>query len=202
MSKQFNIKDPFFERAKKEGYRARSVYKLDAIQKKYKLVKKGDTILDIGSAPGSFLQLLSKLTGHKGIVIGIDLKVIDPLDELNVHTIVHDVFDNGLNNVLNKKFGIKKFNVITSDLAPKTSGIHSVDSGRSIELDHSVLDAVQILLKTGGKVVIKYFPGAEEKSLLDRTKNLFSKVSVFTPPAVRKSSREKYIIATGFIERP
>lgn len=190
MKKPYQPQDKFFKKAKEQGYRARSAFKLEAIQKRFHLIKPGDRVLDLGAAPGSFLQLIEKIIGPKGLVVGIDLKPIEYLKKPNIKTIVGDILDE---NVY-QKFSVDQFDVITSDLAPSTSGIKSVDAGRSFQLNEQVLKVAEKHLKPGGHVVMKAFPGAEHQQLLKKAKGMFKEIKIFKPEAVRKSSREEYVV--------
>ena len=193
MSKVYQPQDKFFKKAKEQGYRARSAFKLGAIQKRFHLIKSGDKVLDLGAAPGSFLQLIEKIIGSKGLVVGIDLKPIEYLKKPNVKTIVGDILDEGAY----QKLSIDQFDVITSDLAPSTSGIKSVDAGRSFQLNEQVLKVAEKYLKPGGHVVMKAFPGAEYQQLLQKAKSMFKNIKTFKPEAVRKGSREEYVVGIG-----
>jgi 23S rRNA (uridine2552-2'-O)-methyltransferase len=186
----FEPQDKYFNRAKKEGYRARSAFKLEAIQNKFHILKSGQKVLDLGAAPGSFLQYMSRIIGEKGIAVGIDLQKIEKLPQSNIKTYVGDIFD----DAVYEKIGIEKFDAITSDLAPKTSGVKFLDAGNSLDLSLKVLDVANSRLKKGGSVVIKILPGFNEGDLVSEAKKLFKTVKKFRPEAVRKSSGEKYVI--------
>ncbi|MBU1018180.1 RlmE family RNA methyltransferase [Patescibacteria group bacterium] len=190
MSKVYQPQDKFFKKAKEQGYRARSAFKLQAIQDRFHLISPGDHVLDLGAAPGSFLQLVEKLVGSKGLAVGIDLKPIEDLKKPNIKTIVGDILD----DAIYQQLGIDQFDVITSDLAPSTSGVKSVDAGRSFQLNEQVLNVAEKYLKLGGHVVMKAFPGAEHQQLLKKAKGMFKNIKTFKPEAVRKSSREEYVI--------
>jgi 23S rRNA (uridine2552-2'-O)-methyltransferase len=193
-NKNFKVQDKYFKKAKEEGLRARSVFKLEAIQERFKLIRQGDKVLDVGAAPGSFLQLITELVGPKGLAVGVDLKPIEGFDKPNVITIVGDLFDPDLFQKIAQTSKCAFFDVITSDLAPATSGIKELDAGRSYELNEEMLKLARKLLKPGGHLVMKYFPGAQEKLLHEHAKALFKQVPVFRPPAVRETSKEVYII--------
>jgi 23S rRNA (uridine2552-2'-O)-methyltransferase len=195
MSKIYNPRDKFFQKAKDEGYRARSAYKLDAIQKKFRLIHIGDKVLDLGAAPGSFMQLIGKIVGEEGLVVGIDLKPIKPFKHSNMKAFEGDIFDEDIY----EKIGLSEFDVITSDLAPATTGIKSVDAGRSFQLNEQVLKVAENHLKKGGHVVMKAFPGADHSELIRLAKKQFKTVKPFKPEAVQKSSREVYLVGLGKI---
>ncbi len=197
--KVYNPNDKFARRAKEQGYRARSAFKLEAIQNRFNLIKPGNHVLDLGAAPGSFLQLIAKIIGEKGVAVGVDLKSIKPFKQSYVHLFVGDIFDESIYQAVEQKTGLKQFDVITSDLAPATTGIKSVDAGRSFQLNDQVLKVAQTYLKKGGHVVLKAFPGIDHDQLLVFVKAQFKRVQLFKPEAVRSSSREVYVIGLNKI---
>lgn len=190
----YQPQDKFFKQAKTQGYRARSAFKLQAIDERYHLFRPGQRVLDLGAAPGSFLQYIRQQVGEKGIAVGVDLQKITPFGEPNVHTFVGDVFDEKRMAEIMEQLNIKSFDVITSDMAPKTTGIKFVDGGASLDLNLQVLELSQKYLRSGGHVVMKILPGFDEGELMGPTKNLFKQVKKYRPPAVRRSSRESYVI--------
>ena len=192
--KNYQPQDRFFQKAKEKGYRARSVFKLEEIQKRFHLIKSGDYVLDLGAAPGSFMQFIRKVVGEKGLVIGIDLTPIKSFNIPNVKSYVGDIFDEKIYEKILDENDLSEFDVITSDLAPATTGIKSMDAGRSFQLNEQVLKVAEKYLKPGGHLVLKAFPGAEQNQLINLMKNSFSKIKPFKPQAIRKSSREVYII--------
>ena len=192
--KNYQPQDRFFQKAKDEGYRARSVFKLEEIQKRFHFIKSGDRVLDLGAAPGSFMQFIRKIVGEKGLVIGIDLTSIKPFKQSNIKSYVGDIFDESVYEKIMNENDVSVFDVITSDLAPATTGIKSVDAGRSFQLNEQVLEVAKKHLKPGGHVVIKAFPGADHSQLIALAKKQFKQVKPFKPEAVRKSSREVYLI--------
>jgi 23S rRNA (uridine2552-2'-O)-methyltransferase len=195
---KYESKDQFFKKAKEEGYRARSAFKLQAIDEKYHLLKLGMNVLDLGAAPGSFLQYISSKIARKGLAIGIDLQKIKDLKLANVKTYVGDIFDDELYKKIVQENGLKKFDLITSDLAPKTTGIPFVDGGASLDLSLQVLEVVRKYLRKGGGVVMKILPGFNEGDLVGEANKLFGRVKKFRPQAIRKSSGESYIVCINF----
>ncbi|MBU0578067.1 RlmE family RNA methyltransferase [Patescibacteria group bacterium] len=194
MSKQFDPQDKYFNRAKQEGYRARSAFKLEEIQERYKIIKPGDKVLDLGAAPGSFLQYIFKVVGEKGIAVGIDLQEIESFPDKNILTFKGDIYDEKLYKKIVQQIGMEEFDVITSDLAPKTSGVKFVDGGRSLDLSLQVLEIAKNYLKKDGGCVMKILPGFNEGELLSVVNKMFKTVKKFRPKAVRKSSGESYVI--------
>lgn len=190
----FNPKDRFFHKAKAEGFLARSAYKLDEIQKKYRLIRSGDFVLDLGAAPGAWSQVAIKVVGESGRVVGLDLKVID-LKAPNAAFYQMDVF--AFDPTILEK---RKLHVLLSDMAPNTTGIRGVDQARSEELCHKVLELSDQYLATGGHMVMKLFEGQEADRLVKLVNKKFAQSKRFKPEAVRKGSFETYVIGLKKLE--
>lgn len=186
--------DKFFKKAKEQGYRARSVFKLEELQNQYHLIRSGDNVLDLGAAPGSFMQYIRKIIGKDGMIIGLDLTPIMPFSQPNAKAYVGDIFDEKIYDKILKENKVRRFDVITSDLAPATSGIKFVDAGRSFDLNMQVLKVAEQYLRPGGNLVIKAFPGADHGQLIAKARALFEKVHMAKPQAVRNTSREEYLV--------
>ena len=154
----FKVKDHYFKKAKKENYLARSVYKLEEINKKYKVLEKNNIVLDLGYYPGSWLQYTSKVVGENGRIVGLDLQEInDKLKNLsNVQLYQMDFFDLRKNKKI-----IQKFDVILSDMAPKTTGIKTVDQLGSLNLIEEIFDLLPKHLKNNGNLVVKVFDSSK-----------------------------------------
>ena len=194
---QYQPQDKYFQRAKAEGYRARSAFKLEAIEERYHLLKPGMKVLDLGAAPGSFLQYISQRIGEKGLAIGIDLQKIEDLKLPNVRTYQGDINDEGLYKKIVQENGLNQFDLITSDLAPKTTGIAFVDGGASLALNLMVLEVAKKYLRKEGAVIMKILPGFNEGDLVGEARKQFRLVKKFRPQAIRKTSGESYIICLG-----
>ena len=189
-------REHFYKEAKKKGFRARSAFKLLQIQKKFNIFKKGDFVVDLGAAPGSWSQVAKDLVGPHGKVIGIDLLHIDPLD--GVVFLKGDMTkDETFQKILNIA-GERKADVILSDMSPNISGSYSIDQARSVFLCEKALDTTKILLRSGGFFVCKIFEGEDLKDFLTKVESIFKVVKQFTPAASRKSSSEVYIIGKYF----
>jgi 23S rRNA (uridine2552-2'-O)-methyltransferase len=186
-------KDSAYLRAMKEGYRSRAAYKLRDIQDRYRIIRDDDNIVDLGAAPGSWLQVERGLT--QGKVLGIDLNPIPPLD--GVDTIVGDMTDPGLPDRVKSMLGI--VNVVVSDASPKLSGHKSYDQARAVELGESALEFACKVLKPGGNFVVKSFQGQDFKGLLDMVKDHFLSVKAYRSKTSRKGSAEVYIVAKYFV---
>ena len=192
--KQNRWQDHYSRKAKKEKFPARSVYKLQEIQRRYNLIKKEDKVLDLGCFPGSWLLLAANLTGTKGRVVGIDLQPVTTKLPAHVRVYTADILT--LNNDIFRSEG-QDFNVVISDMAPATSGNKHVDNARSFNLCQAALSTVQDVLIFGGSFVCKIFQGEDFKAFSDSVKGSFNKTSIFKPQSSRKASREIYIIGLG-----
>ncbi len=186
--------DHLTQKAKADNYPARSVYKLEEIQKKFKIMKKNDLVLDLGCAPGSWLLYAAKQVGDKGKVFGIDLKEVDIKLPENVSAIQDNILKLTQDSVLS---GGIKLNVLLSDMAPATTGRKDVDAFRSFELCSMALKTAREFLVTGGSFVCKIFQGNEFKKFEKDVKSLFKESKIFKPDSCRKQSKEIYIIAKG-----
>jgi len=193
----FKVKDYYFKKAKKENFLARSVYKLEEIDEKYRVLKKGNLVLDLGYSPGSWIQYTSAAIGREGSVIGVDLKEINTqLQSLqNVKLFKKDIFD--INDLSNLEVD-RPFDVVLSDMAPDTIGIKTVDQIRSLDLVEKVFKLLPLFLKKGGNFVIKVFDSHEAQVFLKDNKNLFKELKYFKPKSTRSISKEFFVIGKGF----
>lgn len=193
------LHDRFFKQAKAEGYLARSAYKLAEIDDAKRLLRRGMLVLDLGCAPGAWLQVASERVGPEGVVAGIDLKPVSPNIGANVRAITGDVYEATPHDLRALVDG-RQFDVVLSDMAPNTSG-HG-DHFLSIRLCDRVLDLAagptpeQSILRPGGDLVMKVFDGETFPELLNRCRRMFANVKGFKPKASRDASREIYIVAT------
>ena len=184
----FNRKDRFFHKAKADGFVARSAYKLDEIQGKYRLFRAGDQVLDLGAAPGAWSQIASKIVGPAGRVVGLDLKAIDvKLPNAVFHVMNAFEFDPTI-------LGGRPVASVLSDMAPNTMGVRSVDQARSHELCQQVLNIGRDHLVTGGSLVLKLFEGPDAKEIDQRMAQMFASTKRYRPEAVRKGSYEIYLV--------
>ena len=185
--------DHYTRRAKKERYPARSVYKLQEIQQKHRLIKKGHKVLDLGCAPGSWLLYAAQLTGDGGQIVGIDLQPVTGQIPAHAQIITADVF------ALDVESLGRDFNVVLSDMAPATTGHKDVDAARSYNLCKTALSIAQSTLVAGGAFVCKIFQGPDFKTFTEIVKADFKEQKIFKPSSSRKASREIY--AVGLFNR-
>jgi len=184
--------DHYTQRAKRERFPARSVYKLQEIQKKYTIIKKGNNVLDLGCAPGSWLLYSADLTGNTGRVIGIDLEPVTVNVPSHARVYTADIFL--LSDDFFKSLGTD-FNVVLSDMAPSTTGNKFVDSTRSFDLCRTAMSIAQMTLIAGGSFVCKIFQGEDFKTFIASVRSVFNNHKIFKPKSSRKASKEIYVIA-------
>jgi 23S rRNA (uridine2552-2'-O)-methyltransferase len=189
--------DHHARRAKAEGFLARSVYKLEEIDRKHRLIRPGDRIVDLGASPGSWSQYASEHIGAKGRVLGIDLTEIR-LTLANVTFVTQDIFTADWAALFAQAGITPPVDVVLSDMAPKTTGVHVTDHARSVELCEAALMVAQKLLKPGGHFVCKMFDGEDFQQYRKQLQSSFTSVSVLRPESTRSSSRELFFIAKGF----
>ncbi len=191
-------RDPYFRDAKKQGYRARSAFKLKQMQSKFHLLKPGDAVVDLGCAPGGWSQVLVELVGERGLVIGVDLLRTRPVDGA---TFIRGDFTkestrDHLTDML-ANAGREEVDVIVSDMAPDMTGTYGLDQARSVHLCSLALDFCDKHLKPGGVFVTKVFEGADFHEFREEVRSRFRSVRMAHPPASRKASSEVYLIAKG-----
>ena len=190
---RYDPRDRFFEKAKREGLRARSAYKLDEIQRRFRILRPGARVLDLGAAPGGWCQIAAREVGPRGFVLGVDLERIPPL-RAPVVTWVADAFASELLDKLRSE-GTTRFDIVLSDLAPRTTGVRGTDEARSIALAERALELAIQVLKPSGSLVVKLFMGGEFESFLKRFKEWFGQVKVVRPEAsVARGSKEVYLV--------
>ncbi len=188
-------KDRFYLKAKAQGLRARSAFKLrgDPPEARRLPSLRGATVVDLGAAPGGWLQVLSRMVGPGGTVVGLDLVAIAPVAP-NVKTHALDVRDSTALARIDLPFDL---DLVTSDMAPKTTGIHSTDVARSHELVRMALEFALARLRPGGAFLTKVFMGEGIKDLERDMKKAFTEFRQLRPEATREGSREIYLAAKG-----
>ncbi len=189
--------DHWTRRARAEGYPARSVYKLEEIQNRFKVIRPNDRVLDLGCAPGSWLLYAGKLVGGGGRVLGVDLTVVDIRLPDHVKAIQENIFNLSGSPVFD---GNMRFNAVLSDMAPATTGRKDVDAARSHELCRMALEIADQFLVDGGHFVCKIFQGNDFMDFQNQVKIRFRECKVLKPESCRKHSKEIYIIAKDKIK--
>jgi 23S rRNA (uridine2552-2'-O)-methyltransferase len=197
MGKPYDPKDFYYRQAKKAGLRARSAFKIDEILKRHELLPKGGAVLDLGAAPGGFLQVLADWVGEKGVAVGVDIEEIRRIGKPWVLTGVVDLLaPDALEKIRALYAG--PFDLVTSDMAPKTIGVKFTDEARSLELCRMALSVAEVTLKRRGAFVTKIFMGGEFPVFKKEVAAKFTKVHVVRPKATREHSYECYVVGTGF----
>lgn len=186
-------RDPFYRRAKAEGYRSRAAYKIKQMNERVSLMKKGDSVLDLGAAPGGWSQYVVGQVGE-GNVVAVDILQMEPVE--GVHFIQGDMEDP--QTVEKIKEVRSSFDLVISDISPSLSGNRTLDRGRSLAHAWAVLKLSLEVLKKKGDVVVKIFQGDEVQELKDEFGKYFWKVENHKPPSSLKRSIEMYLIFRGF----
>lgn len=192
----YNKKDYYFYKAKAENFAARSIFKLEEMDQKLKIIKPKHKILDLGAAPGSWAQYVSKVIGPQGRILGVDLQPI-AITLPNATFIEADLRSLELASVFQEYGFTEPFDVVLSDMAPKTTGIRITDQARSLELCELALSVAQSFLKTGGTFVCKLFHSEDFTSFRNQLKDVFNKVEVVRPKSTRKESKEIFLVGLG-----
>lgn len=193
----YNPKDFYFKKAKEKNYAARSVFKIEEIDEKFKLFKQGYKVLDLGAAPGSWSQFASEKVGPSGRVLGIDLQPIR-ITLQNAFFITADLRDLNLETVIQETGITPPFDLVISDMAPKTTGIRITDQTRSLELCMLALEIARKYLRPRGHFVAKLFHSGDFEEFRDELRKSFSRVEVLRPKSTRRESKEIFLIGIQF----
>jgi 23S rRNA (uridine2552-2'-O)-methyltransferase len=191
-----HVNDPYVKQAQKDGYRSRASYKLLEIQEKYKLIRPGMSVVDLGAAPGGWSQVTSRLIGGQGRLIASDILEMDSIPDV---TFIHGDFteDAVLGRIL-EAVGNSQVDLVISDMAPNMSGTPEVDMPKAMFLCELALDLAERILKPGGNFVIKIFQGEGFDVYLKDARRKFDKIQMIKPDSSRGSSREQYMLAWGY----
>lgn len=193
----YNRKDTFYKKAKQSGYRSRASYKLLELSRTFRLIKRGQRVIDLGAWPGGWVQVAAELVGPQGKVVGIDLAEIDPFQQNTISLIQGDATDPAEQQQLLHLLG-GPADVLLSDMAPKLSGIREVDEAHAEELAQAALSCTATLLRPGGAFLLKAFMSPDHQAILAELRQAFTTVKTTKPEATRKGSAETYIVSTGF----
>ncbi|VVP71252.1 Ribosomal RNA large subunit methyltransferase E [Pseudomonas fluorescens] len=191
-----HVNDPYVKQAQKDGYRSRASYKLLEVQEKYKLIRPGMTVVDLGAAPGGWSQVTSRLIGGQGRLIASDILEMDSIPDV---TFIQGDFtqDEVLARILDA-VGNSPVDLVISDMAPNMSGTPAVDMPKAMFLCELALDLAARILKPGGNFVIKVFQGEGFDAYVKDARQKFDKVQMIKPDSSRGSSREQYMLAWGY----
>jgi 23S rRNA (uridine2552-2'-O)-methyltransferase len=193
----YQPQDRFFKQAKREGYRSRAAYKLLDLQQRHRVLHPGEKVVDLGAAPGGWLQVAVRIVGASGRVIGVDLQEIQPFPERNIVLVHGDAASAEVQTKIREEL-VGQADAVISDMAPKLSGIRDADIARAIELNELALGLAVKLLKPRGVLLFKAFMSVEVHELTAALKRNFSAVQRTKPEATRQGSSELYFIAKGF----
>ncbi len=197
MTKPYDPKDFYYRQAKKQGLRARSAFKIDQILRRPGLLGRGQAVLDLGAAPGGFLQILADVVGEGGVAVGVDLEPIRSVGKPWVRTATVDLLaPDALDRIRALHPG--PYDLVTSDMAPKTIGVKVTDEARSLELCAMAFRVAEALLRPRGAFVTKVFMGGDFPVFRRSLQARFDRVDVVRPAATREHSYECYLVGTGF----
>ncbi|WP_438865582.1 23S rRNA (uridine(2552)-2'-O)-methyltransferase RlmE [Neptunicella sp.] len=191
-----HVSDPYVKKAQVDGYRSRASYKLIEINEKDKLFRPGNIVMDLGSAPGGWSQIVAPIVGDSGKVIASDILPMDGI--IGVTFIQGDFTDEGVYNQILHVLDNHKVDVVVSDMAPNLSGVNTTDQYTSMYLVELALDMARNVLKPGGSFCAKVFQGVGYEEYVKDVRRSFDKVLVRKPAASRPRSREVYLVGKGF----
>jgi 23S rRNA (uridine2552-2'-O)-methyltransferase len=193
----YRRKDAYYVRAKAEGYRSRAAYKLHELQQRYHILRRGDYVVDLGCAPGAWLQVAVDLVGPEGRVVGVDIVPVTPTSSAILHCVRGDVRDaETAERVLDALE--RPPTVVLSDMAPRLTGVRPRDEARCAELVGAAFDFATAILAPGGRLVVKVLVGTDAADLATIARRRFQSCKLTRPDATRKGSTECYLVASGF----
>lgn len=186
----------YYKKAKAENYRSRSTYKLVQANEKYNFIRLRNVVVDLGAAPGGWIQAARKITGRHGFVLGVDLKPIEPFPQEYIRTIVGDLTDPTITEQI-LSFLPRKPDTVISDAAPNITGVWEVDHARQIDLATKALEVTLQILRPNGNFFVKLFQGDLMDEFVQTVKENFTEVKFVKPAASRAKSSEMYLLALG-----
>lgn len=198
---KYNLQDTYYRKAKQEGYRSRAAYKLLELEQRFRIFNPGDRVVDLGSAPGGWLQVAAKLVGPKGKVVGVDLQPIEAMPQHNVDFIEEDIAADRTAQMIVERLG-QRADCVISDLSPKLSGIRDADDARCLELNRTALRVAIRLLRPGGNFLVKSFVSEELRTFSAELEKVFRSVQRTRPEASRRGSSEIYLFAKELKSTP
>jgi len=192
-------RDYYYRKAKEEEYRSRAAYKLLQAVNNYGFIKAGDVVVDLGAAPGGWLQAARKIVGERGFVLGVDLRAIQPIEHLNVYTIVADITNPETSKRI-KAILPRQANALISDISPNVSGAWELDHARQIDLARQSLGIARSVLVRGGNFFVKVFQGDMLNDFAREVKKRFLTTRLVKPKSSRSESAEMYLLGLDYLE--
>jgi 23S rRNA (uridine2552-2'-O)-methyltransferase len=193
----YKLRDTYYKKAKQEGYRSRAAYKLAELQERFRIFKAGQLVVDLGAAPGGWMQVAAKLVGPSGKVLGVDLQPIEPFHQKNIMIVQGDITVPETEQRIMEYLG-RPVDSVISDVAPKLTGIRDTDEARSLELNRTALGVAKRLLRAGGSFLIKSFVSEELRIFSTELETQFRSLQRTRPDASRKGSSEIYFFAKDY----
>ena len=193
----YRRKDAYYRRARSAGYRARSAYKLAELDARFRLLRRGDFVVDLGAWPGGWLQVALERIGPEGRIVGVDVVAVDPLPASNVRLVTADVRDPDAAGTILAQLG-RPADVVLSDLAPKLTGVRDADDARSAELIEATMRVLPSLLRPRGRLLVKLFMNEAYRDTLHQLRRSFAEVRTTRPEATRHGSAELYAVARDY----
>ena len=193
----YRPQDGYFRKAKREGYRSRAAYKLLEINRRFRMIRPGHVVVDLGAAPGGWLQVAGEVAGPRGRVLGFDLQPVKPFPGPGVQAFELDVLAQDAPERIGE-LASEPVDCVLSDMAPRLSGVRDADRRRALELARKAFDLARAILKPGGAFLFKTFTGADAEVLLKELSSCFRTVQRVRSAATRKGSSEIYVVAKGF----
>lgn len=197
----YKLSDTYYKKAKQEGYRSRAAYKLVELQERFRIFKAGHLVVDLGAAPGGWIQVAAKLVGPSGKVLGVDLQPIEAFHQKNIVIVQGDITAPETEQRIMEYLGRPADSVI-SDVAPKLTGIRDADEARSLELNRTALEVARRLLRAGGSFLIKSFVSEDLRIFSTELEKQFRSIQRTRPDASRKGSSEIYFFAKDYEPKP
>jgi 23S rRNA (uridine2552-2'-O)-methyltransferase len=194
---RYERKDAHYRRAKAEGFRARSAYKLAELDDRHRLLRRGNRVVDLGAWPGGWIQVALDRIGPDGRVVAVDLVPLEPFPGRPVEIVVGDIADSAVVADLRRRLG-DAADVVLSDAAPKLTGIRAADEARASDVTRAVVAALPTLLKPGGRALVKVFMDAGWSDVVAELRRLFATVRTTRPAAARRGSAEMYAVCDGY----
>lgn len=193
----YKLRDTYYKKAKQEGYRSRAAYKLVELQERFRIFKAGQLVVDLGAAPGGWMQVAAKLVGPSGKVLGVDLQPIEAFHQKSIIIVQGDITVPETEQRIMEYLG-RPVDSVISDVAPKLTGIRDTDEARSLELNRTALGVAKRLLRAGGSFLIKSFVSEELRIFSTELEKQFRSVQRTRPDASRKGSSEIYFFAKDY----